>query len=218
MTLRHFYDERIDQLRSDIVHMGNLADEMTQQAVDAILHGDLELAKQVIAADDEVDALEQKTIREACCLVMQEAPVASTFRLLTSTLGVIGEIEKVADDAVKLARRATKLSGQFPGEFKAALHEMGKSARYALASALRLYTTFSPELAEEIIQADIAIDRDYFATRKKLLELIKANPSATEHLVRTIDAFHALEHVADRAVAIAKRMQVHYGSVEASLS
>lgn len=213
MTPRQKFDEKLDQIRSDVVRMGNLASEMAQQAVDAMQNNDLTLAREVIQSDDEVDRLEQDTIRSTVLLVMQEAPVANDLRMLTSTLGVIGEIEKVADDAVKLARRATKLGGQFPGELRMALHEMGRKARLAFASALRLYTDYSHELAQEVIDFDEEVDKAYSEARNRAVELIRQNPDQAKSLVRTIDAFHALEHIADRAVAIAKRLQVHYESV-----
>lgn len=214
MTLRHHYDERLDAIRTAVVHMGNVASEMTQNAIESVLSGDLELAEKVVEADDIVDQIEQTTLIETCILIMQEAPVASELRMLTSTLGVVGEIEKVADDAVKLARRSTKLQGHFPGEMRLALTELSKNARQCFVNALRLYTEYSPELAAQVIHSDNEIDKAYSIARDRVFEIIKSNPDETAHLVRTIEVFHGLEHVADRAVAIAKRLKIHYESAE----
>lgn len=214
MTLRHHYDERLDAIRSEVVHMGNVAVEMIQHAVESVLSGNAEMAEQVVSDDDTVDKLEGWTLNETCLLIMQEAPVASELRFLTSTLGVIGEIEKVADDAVKLARRSTKLQGHFPGEMRAALSELSANSRHCFVNALRLYTQYSPELASEVIKGDALIDKAYSKARDRVFEIIRAHPDATEHLVRTIEVFHGLEHVADRAVAIAKRLKLHYESGE----
>ncbi|HRF58536.1 MAG TPA: phosphate signaling complex protein PhoU [Fimbriimonadaceae bacterium] len=212
MTPRQRFDEKLNQIRSEIVRMGNLASDMASRAIEAVQTSDTTLAAAVAAQDDEVDRIEEDTIRSCVQLVMQESPVAGDLRFLTATLGIIGEIEKVADDAVKLARRASRFQGQFPGEFRAPLHEMGRDARQAFASALRLYTAYDPELAQEIIASDERVDKSYSAARQRAIELMKTSPGSTEILVRTIDSFHALEHIADRAVAIAKRMQVHYES------
>lgn len=210
MTFRHHYDEHLQQIRSKVIHMGNLASEMVRLAVDSVLAGDIELASQVVAMDDEVDALESELLHRCVLTVLREAPVAGDLRTLISTIGVLGEIEKVADDAVKLARRATKLTGQFPGELKSSLVELGNLVRQAFASALRLYSEYDADLAEQVIQSDKEIDSGYKRARNRVFEMIKANPDATEHLVRTIEAFHALEHVADHAVEIASRLQMHY--------
>ena len=216
MTLRDYYDDKMDSIRSEVIRMGNLAMQMTQLATESVLSGNPEIAHKVIQADDEVDTLEHETIINTCVLMMQESPVASHLRALTSTLGVIGEFEKVADDAVKLAKRSSKLQGQFPGEMRLALVDMDKAARHIFASALKLYVDYSPALAEEIVQEDESIDKAYVVARNRVFELIKQDPQQTEHLVRTIEVFHALEHVADRSVVIAKRFKMHYESLEAT--
>lgn len=215
MTLRRYYDERIDQIRSEIVRMGNLANEMIELAVEAAHTGNAELANEVIERDDQIDYIEEEVIRNTVLTVMQEAPVANDLRMLTSTLGVIGEIEKVADDAVKLARRSGLIGERFPGEMRAALVDIGVNARKAVASSIRLYTAYSSDLATSIISFDEEIDAQYSVACQRVVGLIEENPSETERYLKTIEIFHALEHIADRAVAIAKRLRVHYetGSV-----
>jgi len=190
--------------------MGNDACEMVRHGVEATLNGDVELAARVIAADDKVDAFDRSVLNKAVVAVMQEAPVADDLRLLISTIGIVGEIEEVGDDAVKLARRATKLSGQFPGELRVALTDLGELARHQFSAALRLYSEYSPELAQEIIAGDVEVDSAYSHARNRVFEMIRQNPAATEPLVRTIEIFHALEHVADHAEAIAVRMRMLY--------
>lgn len=210
MTLRGYYDERIEQIRAEIVRMGNVSSEMIELAVDAAATGNQARADEVIERDDQVDFLEEEVIRNTVLLVMQESPVASDLRMLTSTLGVIGEIEKVADDAVKLARRSLRLKGKFPGELRSSLMEMGVAARRTLAGAIRLYAQYDPALAVEVIDGDEQIDTMYAVACHRITEFIQRAPQDTELYLSTMEIFHALEHIADRSVAIAKRMRVHY--------
>jgi len=210
VTLRHHFQERLEEIRSDVIRMGGDANEMVRLAVESTLNGDLELANRVIAADDRVDDFERAVVNKTVIAVMQESPVAADLRFLVSTLGVVSEIEKVGDDAVKLARRATKLSGQFPPEMRVALLELGEAARRSFNSSIRLFSDYSTELSVEIVRGDKEIDTAYSQARNKVFNLIQQNPEATEHLVRTIEAFHALEHVADHAVAIAVRLRMVY--------
>jgi len=186
--------------------MGNRASEMVRQAVEATVTDNIELAQHVVTADDEVDKLEREVTEKTVITVMREAPVAQDLRFLISTIGVVGEIEKTADKAVKLARRAIKLTGRFPGEMKLPLQTLGEMARTSFSSALRLYVDFDLSLAEEVVHSDEAIDKAYTQVRSQLTALIQQDSSQTEHLIRTMDAFHTLEHVADYAVAIAVRV------------
>lgn len=210
MGLRKIYDEKLDQIRAHIVEMATVATEMIELAMDSCLTGNADEAERVILRDDQVDALEETVLRETVTLVMQEAPVAGDLKFLTATLGVIGELEKAADHAVKLARRSKKLSGDFPGEMRASLIDLAANAKKALASAIRLYTNYDHDLAEEIILQDDHIDKLYATARARLVETIKDRPEDSDSIITAIGIFHALEHIADQAVAIAKRMRLHY--------
>lgn len=210
MTVRQHVDDRHQMIQSEILRMWGIAGDMVRLAVEAVISGDTELARRVIEMDDEVDAIEKNTLDETVRAVALEAPVASDLRMLVCTLGVVGEVEKVADDAVKLARRSTKLSGHFPAEMKLALFQLGEEARRMFASSMRLYVEYAPELASEIVSSDVAVDGQYVRARNRVFDLIRESPQETEHLVRTIEAFHALEHVADHAVEIASRIRIHH--------
>jgi len=210
MNYRHHYDQKLGEIRGSVIKLGGLASDMVRMAVEATLNNDVELAKKVIAMDDEVDRLDNDTLELAAATVMVETPVASDLKMLASALGILGEIEKVADDAVKMASRSIKLSGLFPAEMKRPLREMAEEARRVFAGSLRLFTDYNHNLAVEIRKADSEIDRLYGVARHRIYELIQQNPKATEHLVRSIEVFHAIEHVADHAEDIAKRIMLHY--------
>jgi phosphate transport system protein len=210
--MREHFGNILEAIRTDIVRMGTRANELVKMAADAALNGDLDLAQSVIDSDDEVDQYEQDIYRRTFLTVMQENPVAADYRFLVSALGVVGEIEKAADDAVKLARRARKLKGKFPSEMRVALLELGEESRRMFAASLRLFAEYTPALAQKIIENDETIDTRYTIARERVLEMIRENPEDSEALVRTIDSFHALEHVADHAVEIAKRMRMMYTS------
>jgi phosphate transport system protein len=212
MSVRGSFDERISEIRTEIIRMGNLSSEMIDLAVQAATTGNEDHAREVIVRDDLVDSLEEEVIRATVMLVMREAPVAGDLRTLTSTLGVIGEFEKVADDAVKLARRARKVRGFFPGELKSSLVEMAGQSRKLLASCVRLYTHYDAALASEIVDADDVVDKQYSIACQRIIELIRENPVHAEKYVATMEIFHALEHIADRCVSVAKRLRVHYES------
>lgn len=195
--------------------MGVSANEMVRKASEAIISGNLNLAHEVIREDDNVDRLERELTLETVTVVMQETPVASDLRHLVATLGVISEIEKVGDHAVKLARRGIKLQGFFPGTLKLALSELSEQARVQFASSIKLYSEYNAELAQRVVESDEMVDNAYSDARNRVMEAFREDQSHLRQMVRTIEVFHALEHVADQAVAIAKRMQVlHDGRPE----
>ena len=135
--MRIHYEERILAIRSQVINMGNLAHDMVRKASESVITGNPSLANDVIRDDDAVDAAERQTTFETIMFVMQESPVGPDLRFLVSTLGVVGEIEEVADDAVKLARRSLKLGTNFPSSMKVQLNDLSEISRRQLASAIR---------------------------------------------------------------------------------
>jgi len=188
--------------------MGSDANDMVRSAVEATLNSNVELAEQVIASDDNIDAAERAAMQKAVIAVMQESPVGEDLRFLVCTLGIVCEIEKVGDHAVKLARRATKLGSKFPSELRLPLVEMGEQVRSCFAASLKLYADYSPELAQEIIEGDDTVDRAFGCVRQRVFGLVREHPESVESLIRTMECFHALEHVADHAVAIAVKISM----------
>jgi phosphate transport system protein len=214
MTHRERMDERHEAIRSNVVRMAETTNEMFRLAIQAVVQNDFAIVESVIASDDLIDRLEKETTAEVIQCIAMQAPVASDLRFLTTTLGIVGEIEKAADHAVKLCRRARKISGRFPGEMKLALTELSDQARKLLAGSIKLYTNYCPEVAECLIRDDEIVDKQFSQVRRTVLDMIAQNPDDTELLVRTINLFQAAEHIADQAVAIAKRIQLCYQSEE----
>lgn len=207
-AMRTHFNERLQGLRTQVVSMGMAANDMVQKAVDSIVSADPSLANEVVRADDTLDRLERELLLETALIIAQEGPVASDLKLLVSTLGIVSEIETVADHAVKLARRGTKLGSLFPAELKGTLRELCDAAKQQFTNSLKLYMEYDADLARTIVQDDDQIDGRYVTARNGVLEIIKADPTNARAMLRTIEIFHALEHVADHAVAISKRMQV----------
>jgi phosphate transport system protein len=189
--------------------MGSAVDDMVRQACQAALNGDVALANEVIAQDDSVDRMEDEIILKSMSLAVMESPVAGDLRMLAATLGVVGEIEKAADHAVKLAGRSIRLKAAFPAELKLLLSELGELARHAFGSAMRLYAEYDDALAAAIIDGDEKIDEKYAAARANVVEMIVRTPESAEALVKSLDAIHTMEHVADQAVEIAQRLRIH---------
>lgn len=204
------YDEQLAELQAMVLRMGNVALEMVKLAGEAAATGNLEIAERVLLMDDEVDQLQDEIVAAAMATVMRETPVANDLKRLTGTIGIVGEIEKVGDDAVKLARRSAKLAGVFPVELRGPFAEMNERARQLFSTALHLYAEYSDDVAKQIIDSDEAIDARYQEVRNLAKGLIRSNPDAVSGMLRMIDAFHALEHVADHAVEIASRLRLHY--------
>lgn len=207
--MRTQFVERLAAVRSEVVGMGNRVLEMTQKAAHAVTVGSEVEAREVVAADDDVDLLESRTLRDVCVLMVQEAPVARDLRMLTTTLVVLSDFERAADYAVKLARRSMKIGHRFPADMKTDFAELDRMVRQAMALAIKQYLEHAEEADGELRFLERDIDRAYQQARKEILNRIKEDPQRADDLIRTMQMFHALEHIADCAVSISKHVTMH---------
>lgn len=190
--------------------MGTRAMEMVELAAQAAVNEDLELSRRVVEMDEEIDELEQSLMQRVLVTMLRESPVAHDFLFLTCTLGVIAEVEKVGDDATKLARRTQKLRIPIPEEYRPVLADMDRLARSNFLTAMHLLAQYNLEEADELIRSDEKVDRAYKNARNAMLAKIQEDPTQARDLFRCSEVFHALEHVSDRAVDIARRLKLVY--------
>ncbi|MBX3117953.1 MAG: phosphate signaling complex protein PhoU [Fimbriimonadaceae bacterium] len=210
MHYREEYDSKLNEIKTSVLQMGSIAGEMVKLASEIAITGNADLVAKVQEMDDKIDQMETDIVTESMVTIMRESPVASDLRTLTSTIGVVSEIEKIGDHAVKLAKRSNKLSGNLPAEFRKLLIEMSEDARQMFGSALHLYDAWDADLAESIIASDKEVDDKYGESKRQIIGMIQSVPDSTAHLLRVLRVFQAIEHVADNAVEIAKRMRMHY--------
>ncbi len=213
MTRREF-DERIDEIRSLVLRMGACVVDMLELGVRCTLEGDESLYQRVKSLDDVIDESEKLAVGIAVDCLLKQAPVANDLRLLTSTLSIVGELEKAGDDAEKMASRARRLSGQFPDELKSALYDLQAEAAKVIRSATALYLKYDEEVASEALLMDDTVDASYKTARRRFMELIVERPESVRDLLRGINTFHAIEHAADRGVEIVKRLRLHHNNFE----
>jgi phosphate transport system protein len=204
------YTGNLRTLEADAIRMGSLVLQMVVISTRIAIDDDDSLTAKVIEWEAEVDGVERDLVQRVIVTLATESPVAGDLLLLTATLFLVNELEKIADEATKLASRVQKLHGEFPFEMKDLLQEMSKLAQGNLSDSLRLYSQYSAAAAQAIIAKDDHVDRAFKTSRNLVLGMIMDAPQKTRQLLRCLEIFHALEHVSDRAADIARRLQNCY--------
>jgi phosphate transport system protein len=209
-VIRTVFTDPLRELEADSLRMGSLVLEMVSLATRVVLEDQDHLAEKVMNWEEEVDRTEQNIIERVINTLAEAQTVGDNLRFLSSTLFLVNELEKIGDEATKLASRIVKMQGEFPYEMIDLLREMSTLAQANLRESLRLYSQYSPEAAERLVAQDDAVDQTFKTSRNILLGMIRAEPDRSRQLLRCLEIFHALEHVSDRAADIAKRLQTCY--------
>lgn len=209
---RQQFDQELAGVRQMLHNMLDQVAEMVLLAGEAASTGDESTLRRIVEMDNAIDEMEETTVMRVLEMIILQAPVSKDARFLATVLAIVGEIEQAGDDAVKLSKRLRRLGDDFPDGFRLPLGSLAEAVVDTLRSAGDLIDNYTDTRASEIIAGDNAIDSGYKQARDHVLSIADLHPPMSRQTFWTIEAFHALEHVADHAVEIAKRMKkLHEG-------
>jgi phosphate transport system protein len=202
---RHRFHERLESLEIEVRQLGELAERAVGRAVDALERGDLALAGDVIAADDEIDDHYLNIEREILDLLATQSPVASDLRLLTAILHINLHLERIGDMAVNIAKIYRSIADLPPSAgIVLRLREMGDVVRPMIRTALEAFTSRDIDLCLTLPVMDDPVDRLNLGMYKEVVALA-SEPRLLEWGLRMQVVARQLERVGDHAVDIAEQ-------------
>jgi phosphate transport system protein len=201
--LRATFHEELRSLENLLDTETELVLRSLRAAVEALVSGDVELADEVIAFDDDVDDVYLRTEQAIELLLARQTPVASDLRLVLAILHSNLHLERMGDLCTTIAK-LTKLSADLPSDpvLLDAFREMGQRGEEMVRLALEALHTRDAELAETLISLDELIDR---SNRRVVSRLLEVGPENLEWGLRAIVASRCLERVGDHAVDIGEQ-------------
>jgi len=199
-----FHEELID-LEAALQREGELVVRSVQAATRALVEEDLELAEEVIAFDDEVDAAYFGIVEGIQSLLARQTPVATDLRLVLAMLHVNLHLERMADYCVTVAK-LTKLAatGSREPRIVASMAEMGVRAEEMTRVALRSFQHRDVSRAEALVDLDELIDRTNRRVASYILDL-GGEPEKREWGLRMLLISRCLERIGDHAVDIGEQ-------------
>ena len=203
--MRISFQEQLDELEASLRHEGDLVLRSLRAAVEAVCTQDTELADEVIAFDDDVDAQYFEVEQGIELLLARQTPVASDLRLVLAMLKDNLHLERMGDLCVTIAK-LTKLTQGLPPDdtLLAGFREMGERAEQMIRVAIESLETRDQELAESLLDLDELIDRANRRVVNRLLE-IGGDQETREWGLRMILVSRCLERIGDHAVDVGEQ-------------
>jgi phosphate transport system protein len=198
---RRFHQE-LEALQGLLVAMSGHTEVMVERSVRAFAEQDPGLAQEVIDGDARVDTLEVEIDRAAHELLATQQPMASDLRLITMTMQIANDLERVGDHAVNVARAVQHMAGQGPSSRMPEMVEMGELARGMLGDALRAFMQRDATLARGLAARDERVDHIYNAMFRILLTHMLEDPRRIGPAMSILLISKNLERVADLATNI----------------
>lgn len=185
---------------------GGLVERQIKNAIDSLVSGDVAMMTQVIAEDHRVNAMEVK-IDEACSQVIaRRQPTAGDLRLIMTVVKTITDLERIGDEAEKIARMAKMLS-QKHGLAIPRYHEIKHTSEIAvdmLRKALDAFARLDVVMAAQVVRQDEQVDTEFQAIMRYLITFMMEDPRTISTSLEILFVAKAIERIGDHAQNIAE--------------
>ena len=203
--LRRSFHDRLAAIEDELLSMGEQVDVMIEQVLEALRNHDVELAAQVIRADDRIDASYYRVQEEALTTLALQAPVAGDLRLVSALLHANLHLERIGDLCVNIAKFVQQVERLMDdAELTAQLHEMGGHSRRVVRRALESFSRRDVEAARQLPVLDDPIDQLNKGLFRRLVKLA-ADDQLLDWAMRMVLVARYLERIGDHAVDIAEQ-------------
>ena len=201
--VRHFHEE-LARLKSQLLEMSALAEDLVGAAMEALVERDASRAMAVVERDNDLDHLEV-VIDDACVhLLALQQPMARDLRLITMAMKIANDLERVGDHAVNIAEAVPHLAGhpiymEFPE-----IEEMARLAREMLSDALDCFVRADAEGAREVCRRDDRVDQLHDSLFRILVTHMMEDPRRIGPSMSMFLVSRNLERIADLATNVAE--------------
>jgi phosphate transport system protein len=201
--VRHFHEE-LARLKTQLLDMSGLAEELVDQAMQALRARDADLARTVIQRDNDLDAMEVAVDDMCIHLLALQQPMARDLRLITMAMKISNDLERVGDHAVNIAEAVGHLAEQPIHLEFAEIDEMGRLATEMLTDALDTFVRADAEAAREVCRRDDRVDSLHESLFRILLTHMMEDPRRIGASMSLFLVSRNLERIADLATNIAE--------------
>lgn len=202
------FDDELNTLENVIAEMGGMAEHQLAEAIDALIHRDVEKAARIAAADVRIDALEARVDQRAVTLLALRQPMAMDLRFIIATLKISGIIERIGDYAKNVAKRCAALAEVPPQPPAVTVARMGRLAQQMVKDVLDAFRDRDVEKAEQVRARDEEVDALYTSIFRELLTYMMEDPRNISPCTHLLFVAKNIERIGDHATNIAET--VHY--------
>lgn len=197
------YDHELLDIRNRVLTLGGLVEEQTDLAVKALVEGDIELAERVIADDYKVNSLEVAIDEECTQILALRQPTARDLRLVVAVIKTITDLERIGDEAKRIARIGVDLTAHYPKKNQLTdLQHLAQHVRVLLREALDSFARMDVDEALRVVQDDPQVDREYESIMRQQITYMMEDPRSIPLALNIMWSARSLERIGDRSCNI----------------
>lgn len=200
------FDSELNSVSSRVMELGGLVESQIRNAIYALSNFNTEVADQVIAVEDRVDTMEVEIDQELSSIIARRQPTARDLRLLIAISKATANLERVGDEAEKIARMVKSIieSGTARSLPSSELRMSAEKASSMLRKSLDSFARLDVQAAVSVLKEDDYIDREFDGFVRKLVTYMIEDPRTISACLDLLFLAKAIERIGDHAKNIAE--------------
>lgn len=204
MPMRYAFEKKLKKLHKDLIKMQTIIEKSIDDTIKALKTQDIELAKDVMDKDDEIDKMELQIEEECLLLIARQQPIATDLRRITSILKIITDLERIADHCSDISEYTIKLADETYVKPLIHIPQMADKVKGMIKVTIDSFITQDIELAKTVFEKDDIIDEYFVTIVDELIEIMENNPNVIKQCTYFIFIVKYLERMGDHATNIAE--------------
>ncbi|MCF7935766.1 MAG: phosphate signaling complex protein PhoU [Synergistales bacterium] len=204
INTRKAFDESLKQLESDLLQLGNMAEDAFSKAIWALTKQDVQVAQEVIDGDDVLDDMNTRIDNECLQIIARYQPVALDLRRVSAAMHMAVDLERIGDLAVNISKSAKRLSGTTYIKRLLDIPRMSDHLRDMIDLALTAYVERDSDKAQRVCQMDDIIDDLHEQIFRELVVIMMEKPKTIEQATELLFVSRTIERAGDHATNLAE--------------
>ena len=202
--MRNKFDQELENLNLELIKMGSMIENAIELSAKALIEQNLDLVSKVNELESEIDEME-KTIESHCLrLLLQQQPVASDLRILSTALKMITDMERIGDNAEDIAEISKFMVNQKFIKELVHIPQMAEATISMVTRSIDAFVNKDKKLAMEVCDDDDIVDNLFRIVKNELIEKIQENTENGEQAIDLLMIAKYLERIGDHAENIAE--------------
>lgn len=194
------FDNDLENIRSQVLAMGGLVEQQLTGSITALIESELEVAENVIKSEYNVNRFEVAIDEECTRILAKRQPAAVDLRLIMAVIKTITDLERIGDEAEKIARMAIRLSEKnAPKAYYIGLKAMGNLVNHMVHDALDAFARMDSRAALRVASKEPTSDDQYVAILRQLITYMMEDPRNITSSMDVIWSARAMERIGDHA-------------------
>ena len=200
--MREHFEEELSKLSNALVEMGALCEDAISCTVKYLLKNDAQMKENAAEAEKQIDQKEREIETMCMRLLIQQQPVATDFRMITSALKMISDMERIGDQALDIAEIAEYVTDDIKSKIN--IKEMAETTVKMVMNSVDSYVRKDIDIANSVIGLDDTVDALFDKAKSELINVIRTENENAEGLLDLLMVAKYFERIGDHAENIAE--------------